>query len=195
MNRFWSILLKGLATVLPIFITIYFLYWLGITSEDFLGNAIKRVISDEYYWPGMGLVVAIALVMLVGVLVNNRVGEFFLRKLHYFITHVPIANTIFNAVQDMVQFFASSREKEGMNQVVEMDLGNGMRALGFVTQEKPAVPIEDNDEGLIGVYLPMSYMIGGFTIYLPRKQVKPVDISVEKAMRLTLTAGMTGHEH
>ena len=194
MNRFWSILLKGLATVLPIFITLYSIYWLGITSEEFLGNTIKRVISDEYYWPGMGLVVALALVMLVGVLVNNRVGEFFLRKLHYLITHIPIANTIYNAVQDLMQFFASSREKEGMNQVVEIDLGNGIRLVGFITQEKPVVPLEENTDDLVGVYLPMSYMVGGFTIYLPRKQVKPVDISVEKAMRLTLTAGMTGHD-
>ncbi|MCW8964925.1 MAG: DUF502 domain-containing protein [Gammaproteobacteria bacterium] len=196
MNWFWRILLKGLATVLPIFITIYSIYWLAIGSEEFLGNAIKQFILDEYYWPGLGTVVALAFVMLVGVLINNRVGQFFVRKLHYFVTHVPIANTIYNAVLDLMQFFASSREKEGMDQVVEIDIGNNMRVIGFVTQEKLTMPLENNDEQLIGVYLPMSYMIGGFTVYLPREQVKPVDISVEKAMRLTLTAGMTGHhEH
>jgi uncharacterized membrane protein len=79
-----------------------------------------------------------------------------------------------------------------MDQVVEIDLGNNMRLLGFVTQQQLAVPVRDDDDDLIGIYLPMSYMIGGFTIYLPRKQVKPLDISVEKAMRVTLTAGMTG---
>ena len=194
MNWFWRILLKGLATVLPIFITNYSIYWLGINSEEFLGNAIKRFILDEYYWPGMGTIVALAIVMLVGILVNNRVGQFFVRKLHYFITHVPIANTIYNAVLDLMQFFASSREKEGMDQVVEVSLGDNLRVIGFITQEQLAIPLEDNGEELIGVYLPMSYMIGGYTIYLPRKQVRPVDCSVEKAMRLTLTAGMTGHD-
>jgi len=194
MNWFWRILLKGLATVLPIFITIYSLYWLGVSSEEFLGNAIKRFILDKYYWPGMGTVVALALVMLVGVLINNRVGQFFVRKLHYFITHVPIANTIYNGVQDLMQFFASSREKEGMDQVVQIDMGNNIHLIGFVTQDPLAIPVA-SDEELVGVYLPMSYMIGGFTIYLPREQVKPVDISVEKAMRLTLTAGMTGQHH
>jgi len=194
MNWFWRILLKGLATVLPIFITIYSIYWLGVSSEEFLGNAIKRFILDEYYWPGMGTVVALALVMLVGVLINNRVGQFFVRKLHYFITHVPVANTIYNGVQDLMQFFASSREKEGMDQVVQIDMGNNIQLIGFVTQDPLAIPVT-SDEELIGVYLPMSYMIGGFTIYLPREQIKPVDISVEKAMRLTLTAGMTGQHH
>lgn len=196
MNWFWRFLLKGLATVLPIFITIYSIYWLGVSSEEFLGNAIKRFILDEYYWPGMGTIVALALVMLVGVLVNNRVGQFFVRKLHYFVTHVPIANTIYNGVQDLMQFFASSRDREGMDQVVEVEVGNNIRVIGFITQEKPAIPLHDNGEELVGVYLPMSYMIGGYTVYLPRSQVRSVDVSVETAMRLTLTAGMKGqHEH
>lgn len=192
MNRFTSILLKGLAAVLPLFVTIYVLYWLAVSSEAFFGAAIKYVISDEYYWPGMGSVVALALIMLIGVLINNRVGQFFVRQLHYIITHVPIANTIFNAVQDMMQFLASSRDRDDMDQVVELALENGMRVIGFVTQENPRIPLDNESDELIGVYIPMSYMIGGFTVYVPRDQVKPVDISVEKAMRLTLTAGMTG---
>lgn len=193
MNWFWRIFFKGLATILPIFITLYSIYWLAISSELFLGNTIKRFLSEEYYWPGMGIVVAIALTMLVGVLINNRVGRFFVHKLHYFITHVPIAKTIYNSVQDLLQFFASSREKEKMDQVVEIDMGNNIRLIGFITQPTPSIPIENKTgEDLIGVYLPLSYQIGGYTMYMPRNQVKPVNISVEQAMRLTLTAGMTG---
>ena len=191
MKWFWRILLKGLATVLPIFITIYLIYWMAMSSEQFLGNTIKRFISAEYYWPGMGSIIALALTMLVGILINNRLGQFFVRKLHKLITRVPVANTIYNGVQDLVQFFTSSRDKDGMNQVVEVNIGNDMRLIGFITQEQLAMPLEDGDE-LIGVYLPMSYMIGGFTVYLPRNKVKPVNIGIEKAMRLTLTAGMTG---
>lgn len=193
MKWFWSIFLKGLATVLPIFITIYAIYWLAITSEHFLGNVIKRFLSETYYWPGMGSVVAIALIMLVGILINNRVGQFFVNKLHYLITHVPIAKTIYNSVQDLMQFFASSREKESMDQVVEIDIGQDMRLIGFITQPTPSIPItNDNNEELIGIYLPLSYQIGGYTIYVPKNKVKPIDMTVEQAMRLTLTAGMTG---
>jgi len=193
MNWFWSIFLKGLATVLPIVITIYSLYWLGINSENLLGDGIKKFLPEEYYWPGMGLVVALALVMLVGVLINNRVGQYFLRKLHYLVTHIPVAKTIYNGVQDLMQFLASSREKEGMDQVVEVDIGNGMRLIGFVTQPEVSLPLERAPgNNLIGVYLPLSYQIGGYTIYLSRDRVKPVDIKVEEAMRLTLTAGMSG---
>jgi uncharacterized membrane protein len=43
----------------------------------------------------------------------------------------------------------------------------------------------------VGVYLPMSYQIGGYTVFLPRSAIEPIDMSVEDAMRFTLTAGMS----
>ena len=43
----------------------------------------------------------------------------------------------------------------------------------------------------MAVYLPMSYQIGGFTVYMPANQVTRLDISVEDAMRLSLTAAMS----
>jgi uncharacterized membrane protein len=43
----------------------------------------------------------------------------------------------------------------------------------------------------VTVYFPMSYAFGGYTIYLPRDRVEPLDISVEDAMRLAITAGLT----
>jgi uncharacterized membrane protein len=37
----------------------------------------------------------------------------------------------------------------------------------------------------------MSYAFGGYTIYLPRDRLQPLEISVEDAMRLVITAGLT----
>ena len=56
MKKIGSILLKGLVTILPIGLTVYFVYWLGITTEALLSRPIKWVIDDANYWPGMGLV-------------------------------------------------------------------------------------------------------------------------------------------
>jgi uncharacterized membrane protein len=67
-----------------------------------------------------------------------------------------------------------------------------VRAIGFVTRED--VPVALNAHGghdWVTVYFPMSYAFGGYTIYLPRVHVTPLDISVEDAMRLAITAGLT----
>jgi uncharacterized membrane protein len=47
------------------------------------------------------------------------------------------------------------------------------------------------EPGMILVYMPMSYQVGGYTALIPRASVQPVDMSFEEAMRFTLTAGLS----
>jgi len=42
------------------------------------------------------------------------------------------------------------------------------------------------------VYLPMSYMIGGYTVFLPRESIEPTSLSVEAGMRIALMGGVQG---
>ena len=48
------------------------------------------------------------------------------------------------------------------------------------------------DEDSMLVYLPLSYMIGGYAVLVPRSSVRRLDMNMEEAMRFTLTAGVTG---
>jgi uncharacterized membrane protein len=62
--------------------------------------------------------------------------------------------------------------------------------IGFVTQENATLPGLGTDEELVAVYMPMSYQIGGYTLYLPRDRIEPTDLTVEAAMRIVLTGGI-----
>ena len=67
--------------------------------------------------------------------------------------------------------------------------------LGLITQEQPGKFLPD-DRDRIAVYLPMSYQIGGYTLFLPRDRVQEMpDMSVEDLMKLTLTAGIGTAAH
>ena len=54
----------------------------------------------------------------------------------------------------------------------------------------PAIEAEDR----VAVYLPMSYQIGGYTLFVPRSWVTPLDMSVESAVRNTLTGWIDGDD-
>jgi uncharacterized membrane protein len=70
--------------------------------------------------------------------------------------------------------------------------GQDGQLLGFVTREQfDDLPLEPTAENPVAVYMPMSYQVGGYTLYLPRSAITPVDISFEQAMRLALTGGVT----
>ena len=75
--------------------------------------------------------------------------------------------------------------------VVSLDLPGNMRVLGFITRadfsDAPA-GIARTDE--VAVYLPMSYQIGGYTVFVPKSACTPVEMSREEAMKFILTAGL-----
>jgi len=194
MKQVWAIFFKGLATILPIAITLYAIYWLSVSSELLLGNTLKIFLPEEYYWTGMGLIVGVGLVILVGVLVNNRIGEAFLKLGEGLITRVPVANTIYSGVRDLMNFFSSDSTEKSLSRVVLVTLAPDVRVMGFVTQETVTqLGRGEPSTGLVSVYVPVSYQIGGYTLYVAPDKLEALDIPVEKAMRMTLTAGMSGH--
>ena len=47
----------------------------------------------------------------------------------------------------------------------------------------------DDDEDRIAVYIAMSFQLGGFTVYVPRSSVTPLDVPPDQAIRAVLTGG------
>jgi uncharacterized membrane protein len=66
------------------------------------------------------------------------------------------------------------------------------RVLGFVTEEHVNPRLFGAEAAdLVAVYFPMSYQIGGHTLYLPKHELVETDLSVEEAMRMILIGGVT----
>ena len=177
-------------TIRPIGLTAYFVYWLALTTATLLSRPLKWVVNDAY-WPGMGLVVGFVLLFIIGLAVN----AFLVRKLlgygEAWLLRVPVVKTVYGAIRDMTRLVNTGAGKRELERVVTVPFGPG-RVIGFVTQEHASSLGVGGDSELVAVYLPMSYQIGGYTVYLPRSDIEPTDLSVEQAMRIVLTGGVQG---
>ena len=186
--------MSGLVTVLPLALTVYVIWWVVHTLEEWLRRALiaLKIVSPEHYWPGLGLIAGFLLLLAVGSLVNAYAGKIFLKYWNDFLGRIPFVKTLYGGFRDVVSLLPSgSGEKRDLQRVVLAHFG-AVRAIGFVTRED--VPEVLNDHGShewVTVYFPMSYAFGGYTVYVPRSQVQALDISVEDAMRLAITAGLT----
>jgi uncharacterized membrane protein len=192
MKQIGSILLKGLVTILPIGLTVYFVYWLGVTTESLLSKPIRLVVGEPNYFPGMGLITGFLLLFLIGLAVN----QFLVRRVLAFgeelLLRVPVVKTVYSAIRDMTRLVNTEKKKKGdLDRVVTLDFGFG-KLIGFVTQEHANTLGMGGGEDLGAVYLPMSYQIGGYTVYLPRSRLMETELSVEQAMRIVLTGGVRG---
>lgn len=58
------------------------------------------------------------------------------------------------------------------------------------TPARSVPELSADGEKVVAVYLPMSYQIGGYTVYLPERYLRRLVMPVEEAMRMVLTAGM-----
>lgn len=187
MKMLGKLLLRGLAVVLPIVITIAVLAWLATAAESVLGD----LVPEGRYFPGIGILAALVLVFVVGLLTHFWLFRALVNWLEREVNKIPLVKTLYLSVKDLMGFFPGGGRKAGLQQVVIASVA-GMRLIGMVTREE----FDDLPEALHGVdevlvYFPMSYQLGGFTFWVPRSQVRPVELTVAEGMRFAMTGGMS----
>lgn len=186
-----KVLMRGLAAVLPIGLTLWLLWWLGTTTEAVLHQFITLFVPEERYWWGMGIMAGVLVLLLAGTLVNAYVVR---RTLEYWekrLESIPVVKTLYGAIRDFVEFLPASGDKRDLRRVVAVRIGEGL-AVGFVTRDDAGdMKAVAAGQDLVPVYFPMSYQIGGYTLYLPRAQLIPLDMPAESAMRMVLTGGVS----
>lgn len=182
-------LIQGLKVTIPILITIAIVVWLVSSIESFFRVFLLLFIPQNYYFKGMGAIFGVALVFVIGLLMNAWVvnklyswGESLIKK-------IPLIKTIYSALQDMMAFFGDSdKEDKGSAVVVEFE---GFRLLGFITRKDYAeLGLKNGPKDEVAVYIPMSYQMGGFTILISSSFLKPIGLSSQDTMRFILTAGV-----
>jgi uncharacterized membrane protein len=190
MKRLASYALQGLVAVLPVALTIYLVYWLLVSMEAVASIVIRAVLPNDWYFQGLGLLSALVLVILVGMLVDGYVVQHLLRLGDSLMSRIPVVKSVYGAIQDVLRALSITRDKSA-DSVVLVEVQPGMQLIGFITGRNidPRL-IPAGGEEIIGVYLPMSYQLGGYTIYVPVSGVQRVDISVEEAMRIAVTGGI-----
>jgi len=194
MRHLTAIFFQGLVTILPLGVTLFLLFWLGMAAETLLGTVIKWILPESLYLPGMGVVAGIAVIFLIGLLVNIWGVPQIIHLGEMLIGRIPLVKTIYGAVRDLLGFFSTPGRSHGVSKVVIVTLTDtNIRAVGLLTRED----FDDLPEGLggeeiVAVYVPFSYQIGGFTLLVPRERVQPIDMPLEDAMRFIVTAGAKG---
>jgi uncharacterized membrane protein len=191
MRKIWNTMLKGLVALLPIGLTVYLVYWLAVAAETLFSRLLKLVIPDSAYWPGLGLAAGLVVLYLAGLAVNAYVVRRALRASDDLFARIPVVKTFYVAIRDFMTFFPSAGKGSDLKRVVLVPFGPG-KSIGFVTAESSAALGVAEGDDLVAVYLPMSYMIGGYTVFLPRDVIEPTSMSVEAGMRLALMGGVQG---
>ena len=186
---FAKVFKRGLIAVAPIALTVALLQWLFSTLEGIFSVPIKAIIGEQYYFKGMGIAVALVLIILVGFLINSWIMQRLSSWGESIVTKIPLVKTLYNSIGEMMGYFSSGGAQKQTGVVIVEYLG--MKVVGLVTRETfEGLPKEIGQESEIIVYIPLSYQIGGLTVVVPKASVKYINMTVEEGMRFCMTAGM-----
>ena len=183
---------RGLITALPLSLTVYLLAVFLNWSETLVMRLTRPLIGD-FYVPGMGLALGILGIFLLGVLVSQSGVGRLLSLIELPFTNLPVVKSIYSSLKDFADYFAPRSEADTQQMVVVLRIpGHDFEVVGLVTRQA----VDDLPAGFlkgdrVAVYLPMGYMIGGYTVFVPRACVQPIDMPVEEAMRASLFAWMS----
>jgi uncharacterized membrane protein len=169
--------LQGSLVLAPIAVTLYVLYLV----VAFLGD----LASDA---PFFTIPLAIALVILVGFVVQNVVGKTLLRFAEQTLQRVPFIGLVYSSIRDLIGAFVG--ERKSFDQPVAVTIGaSGAKVLGFVTRREIAIRgLEDH----VAVYLPQSYNFAGNLIVVHRDQVQHLDCGSSELMTFIVSGAISG---
>lgn len=190
MKKLYKYFFRGLITVLPLALTLYVLY-IFLAWMEALTLWILRPLFASFYVPGMGLVVGILCIVLIGYLVSKKGVRKALSFVELPFTNLPVVKSIYSSLKSFADYF-SPAGKQGEQSVVILRMpGHAMEIVGLITRRSFAdLPPGFLPGERVAVYLPMGYMIGGYTVFVPAEWVQPIEMSVEEAMRSSLIAWM-----
>ncbi|XOV86780.1 MAG: DUF502 domain-containing protein [Pseudomonadota bacterium] len=182
-----SAFLRGLVTLLPVGLTVYLFWILGVSAERLLGGALQDLLPEAFYFPGLGLLVALFLVTLLGLLVRLPGANLLPRFSDALFSAIPVVKSVYTTLRDLTEFVSDRDKTSSGARPVLVTMAGDMVMVGLVTNHESSLSGADQR---VLVYLPMSYQLGGYMLEVAAEKLTPLDMTVEEAMQLVLTAGV-----
>ncbi|MBI4637498.1 MAG: DUF502 domain-containing protein [Candidatus Rokubacteria bacterium] len=185
-NWFKVRLIAGFFVTVPAVATAWLLwiFWSGI--DDILGPTYERIFGRPV--PGLGFLTAIAIVLLMGTIARNVVGQRVLAWGDLLLLRVPIYRRLYPSVKMLIDSFSPERRSSFKEVVLVQHPREGEYAFGFVTSET----LLDGPEGkreMLTVFVPTNNLYLGDVSVVPRADVIATGLSIEEGVRIILSAG------
>ncbi len=183
--------LTGLLVITPIWGTVLILKTLFVTVDNILGEAVSGIVPTRYNVPGLGIAALVLLIFTTGLLAANFIGGQIVKWWEELLNRVPVVRGIYSTLKSMTDFI-SFKEKDRYNRVVLIQFPkNGHYCFAFVTGVTRGEIQDISPDPLLNVYVPTSpNPTSGYFLLVPEKEVIPVEISVEEAMKLIVSGGL-----
>ena len=186
-------LVSGLLITVPLSLTIYIIYNLFTYFDTILRPLLEPTLEymGLFYVNGMGLILLILLIFIIGMAASNWFGQRMLKLGNSIINKIPLVNKLYKAAQQ-ISYVVIGGQRSIFKGVVLIEYPRReMYSLGFWTEKSEGEIVEKlNNQVLYHVFVPTTpNPTSGYLLIIPEKDVKFLDMQVEEALKLIISAG------
>ena len=186
----------GILFFAPIGITIWALGSIIVWLDNLiLPRLLKLVIpglDDPPSLPVIGMLFTFFVIILLGVIAVHLLGGEFQRVWERLLGRVPVARNIYSGVKQLFEAIFTTGQRSKFNNVVLVEYPRkGVYALAFTTGTTRGPAQETLSKPMVNVFLPTTpNPTSGFYLLMPEEEIVAVDLSVEDAFKLVMSAGL-----
>ncbi len=194
MAKFRKWLFAGLLVLAPLGITVWVLEWVISTLDQTLRILPEAWQPDRWlglHIPGLGVIFALAVVLAIGALASNIIGNQLVGWWHALLHRIPVVRSIYSGVKQVSDTLFSEKGNAFRQAVLVQWPREGMWTIGFVTGT-PSGDLANHLPGEhLSVFVPTTpNPTGGYFVMLPKSDCLVLDMSVDEALTYVISMGV-----
>ena len=188
-------LFTGILVTAPVAITFYMAYKVIVWVDMFVNKMVPPQYHLDNYLPmtvpGLGLLVLLVVLTLIGMFAAGFLGRFFIRLGEWFLSRMPLISSIYSLLKQIFETVFSSKT-QAFKKVVMLEYPRkGIWILGLVSADLKGEIERSFTEPMLNVFIPTTpNPTSGFLIFVPKKDVIELDMSVEEAIKFIVSGGL-----
>jgi len=195
-KRTWSLrryLVAGVLVWLPILATLWVITFIVDLMDSlvlWLPTAYRPEGLVGFRIPGIGIVVALVVLLTTGLVVSNLIGKRLVQYWDGVIRRIPLVRSIHGGVKSFAESVFST--SNSFRKVVMIQYPRaGVWSVGFITAEDVAEIHERTGIAHSCVYIPTTpNPTSGFIVMVPTAEVVELQMTVDAAMKMVITCGV-----
>jgi len=194
--------LTGIVVLLPSALTLYVI----ITLFRWADSGFVAEITEKYTGitiPGLGFIFTISVIILSGIFAKNYIGQKIFTFIENLLLRIPLAKNIIAAIRQLLDFMKANR-KSVFNKAILVEYPRrDCWVIGFISTDAPKIVKESIDEKtghrsskMLSVFVPTTpNPTSGFLIFVPKKEIVELEVTMEEAMKIIVSGGVLSPEN
>ncbi|NOY58581.1 MAG: DUF502 domain-containing protein [Calditrichaeota bacterium] len=189
--------IAGLLVLTPLALTVYVVWQLFFWIDGLLNHYVSSVIfrwlnigSNGNSIPGLGLLALLLLILVVGFAARNYFGNKLISFGEQILQRIPVVRHIYTTFQQISQAFLADQSEVFKKAALFEYPRKGIYCIGFITQDTRGLVQDAIKKDVYSIFLPTTpNPTSGFLLFIPKKDVTLLNISVEEALKLVISGG------